>query len=147
MRTPLRNAMASMRCKRSNLSSNLEKLTNPATHPAANTISSVSSICRTAARTGAYIPINTSMKLPDIPGKIIAHIAIAPAKNNPGKPGNDATDGAVAIATASATPILKLIILSARFSTTSSRNNSSPLASTKPEKNAHSGCGWTANNQ
>ena len=35
----------------------------------------------TAANTGAYIPINNKIKLPEMPGKIIAQIAIAPANN------------------------------------------------------------------
>ncbi|CSI79173.1 Uncharacterised protein [Vibrio cholerae] len=32
----------------------------------------------TAPKTGAYIPISSKMKLPEMPGRIMAQIAIAP---------------------------------------------------------------------
>src|SRR5690554_1548478 len=55
---------------------------SPTRQPAINKSSRVISRDLMAARTGAYIPIITRMKLPEMPGRIIAHIATAPAAKN-----------------------------------------------------------------
>jgi hypothetical protein len=39
------------------------------------------SLFEMASSTGPYAPMITKIKAPEIPGKIIAHIANAPAKN------------------------------------------------------------------
>ena len=56
-----------------------EKLSKPMTQPVRNNSRMVISNDLTAPSTGLYIPMSSRIKLPEMPGKIIAQMAIAPA--------------------------------------------------------------------
>ena len=74
------------------------------------------------------------MKLPEIPGSIIAQMATVPAMKNPSKLAEKGIGGASEIATASAHPKAKNPTRLNRSSETSLRNNSAPLMRMRPEK-------------
>ena len=57
-----------------------EKLTIPTAHPSANTKSTGIFKEDTADITNSYLPKRSNMKLPDIPGSIIAQMAIDPLR-------------------------------------------------------------------
>lgn len=57
-----------------------EKLVIPMHAPAPNTSITFISNVFTASMIKKYFPSNTNIKLPDIPGRIMAQIAIAPHK-------------------------------------------------------------------
>jgi cysteine desulfurase len=62
-------------------SNTLEKDNNPIIAPDAKIPSNLKSLSCIASKTGLYAPNSTKIKEPEIPGKIIAQIAIIPAKN------------------------------------------------------------------
>ena len=59
----------------------LENDSKPTTAPANNIATNLKSRLCIASKTGLYAPNNTKINAPEIPGNIIAQIAIAPAKN------------------------------------------------------------------
>lgn len=78
---PVKNIRVKSRNLRSNHDNRCEKDSKPITQPDKNSANVSTWKPFTAANTGAYIPINNKIKLPEIPGKIIAQIAIAPANS------------------------------------------------------------------
>ncbi|MNG24613.1 hypothetical protein D3C84_1093600 [compost metagenome] len=78
---PVRNASARSRQRTSSQRRRPAKLTIPTRQPLANRTSTGRSRLFTAPRMKGYSPSRTRMKLPEIPGRIMAQMAMAPAQN------------------------------------------------------------------
>ena len=77
--SPVRNISVESRWCFSSQESRWEKQSRPITHPQANSNKISTCMDLAAPRIGAYIPSNRRIKLPEIPGKIIAQMAMEPA--------------------------------------------------------------------
>ncbi len=75
---PVKNTSVKSRNKRNSQNSTCEKVSGQS-QPARNSASTSTWNDLTAPSTEPYMPIRSRIKLPEIPGKIIAQIAIAPA--------------------------------------------------------------------
>src|SRR5690606_8830408 len=78
--SPVATAIVALRACSNKPDTMRAKRSNPPAHPAAKTARVNRSALRTAPRMVAYRPSRTRTKLPEIPGRIIAQIAMEPAR-------------------------------------------------------------------
>ena len=79
-KNPTSSASVAERARDNTKLRNRLKLSNPTPQPAAKISNGTASRSATAVIIGPYIPSSNKIKLPEIPGKIIAQIAIAPLR-------------------------------------------------------------------
>src|SRR5690606_26895931 len=118
----------------------LEEAKMPTTQPRINTANVNISFCSNAFRIYSYFPITNNRKLPDIPGKIMAQIAITPEPKIIHRLLSDDPGGRPVIQYAIATPSGRAIIAST-FQRLTSRRISSALIRIRPQKKDHTGMG------
>ena len=123
-----------------------EKHNRPLPAPRIKTSRNSRSRDLTAASTVPYIPSSTRMKLPEMPGRIIAQMARNPDRNTPARPNSILAVGEKAISPAAAAPASRH---SRRGAVQPSiwRNNTAADARIRPKKNAQSGTGWLSSTQ
>ena len=123
-----------------------EKHSKPAPQPRMNTSRKTRSSDFTAASTVLYMPSRTRIKLPEMPGRIMAHMARNPARKTPARPKSRLATGEKAISPATSTPTSRQ---AARDSVQPStcRSRTTAEAKIRPKKNAQSGTGWFSRTQ